>query len=257
MTVEKCASFCSGYSYMAVEYGSECYCGNKINTAQGAVPASDGRCKVPCAGDTSQICGGGFGLTLYSAGLPLVGCAIDTAARTLNGAQTRASDMTVEKCLDFCGTSFPLAGLEYGTECYCGGPVVTVGATGCTSTCGGNAAEQCGGSWRLSVYNSTAYLPAQAKSQVGGYTYQGCYLDGTSRVLNGYVTAGAGTTQEACVATCKSKGYKVAGVEYGKECWCGSTIPPTRTAEGECDMKCAGDSTELCGAGMRLNVWAA
>ena len=196
---------------MAVEYGQECYCGNKINNAAGAVPATDGRCKMPCAGDSSELCGGSYGLTLYSAGLPYVGCAADAAARTLNGAQTSARDMTVEKCLSFCGTNYPLAGTEYGTECYCGGPAVTVGASGCTTSCPGNATEKCGGTWRLSVYNNTAFVPAATKSPIGAYTYKGCYIDGTTRVLNGYVSAASTTTQRELYSDMQREGVCSGG----------------------------------------------
>lgn len=260
MTVAKCAAFCSGYAFMAVEYSTECYCGNKINIAQGASVAVDGRCKMPCGGDSSTICGGSYGLSVYTAGTlpPYVGCAVDQSARTLNGPVLSSSSMTVEKCVAFCGTNYPLAGLEYGTECYCGGPAVTIGASGCSSKCGGNKDQSCGGSWRLSVYNNTAYVPPVLGKAISGYNYKGCFVDNLAgRVLNSYVTASSTMTQEMCVSTCKSRGLNVAGVEYGKECWCGKTVPTMEAPESDCNMKCAGDDRQSCGAGVRLNVWAA
>ena len=243
---------------MGVEYSSECYCGNKINSAQGAAPVTDGRCKMPCAGDSSELCGGSYGLNLYVAGQgnQYLGCAVDQSARTLNGPNTASNDMTPDKCLAFCGTGYPLAGVEYGTECYCGGPDVKVGASGCATPCGGDKSQTCGGTWRLSVYNNTNYFPAVAKSGISGYTYRGCYQDTNQRVLAGYVTGGSGNTQETCVAACKSRGYRVAGVEYGRECWCGGSVPPTKAPEGDCNMVCAGDQGELCGGSLRLGVFA-
>ncbi|KAK0372178.1 hypothetical protein CLIM01_10465 [Colletotrichum limetticola] len=62
MTAEKCASFCQGYSYFGLEYSRECYCGNTV----GGSMASEKDCGHVCVGDSSQWCGGGDRLSLYS-----------------------------------------------------------------------------------------------------------------------------------------------------------------------------------------------
>ncbi|KAL8669506.1 MAG: hypothetical protein Q9168_005908 [Polycauliona sp. 1 TL-2023] len=64
MTVEKCAAFCSAYTYMAVEYSSECYCGNTINT--GSAMATDGGCTMTCSGNAGELCGGPNRLSFYN-----------------------------------------------------------------------------------------------------------------------------------------------------------------------------------------------
>lgn len=45
MSVKSCAAFCAGYSYMGVEYSSECYCANNIS--DGAIITSTG-CSMTC-----------------------------------------------------------------------------------------------------------------------------------------------------------------------------------------------------------------
>ena len=83
MTVPLCASYCSAYTYFGVEYSSECknpmwyrsthqkanahpgYCSNQL--ANTSTTATDGRCNMVCSGNTLQICGGPYGLTLYQA----------------------------------------------------------------------------------------------------------------------------------------------------------------------------------------------
>ena len=57
MTVQKCADYCSkkAFTYMGVEYASECHCGNTLG--QGAVKATDG-CTMTCAGNKTEYCGG-------------------------------------------------------------------------------------------------------------------------------------------------------------------------------------------------------
>jgi WSC domain len=64
------------------------------------------------------------------------------------------------------------------------------------------------------------------------------------------------------VGTCAGKGYRYAGAEYGSQCWCGNDVLKSgdgkggvMVSEGECVMKCAGDTSEWCGAGNRLSVW--
>jgi hypothetical protein len=133
--------------------------------------------------------------------------------------------------------------------------------------CAGNALETCGGSSRLSLYNNTSISPPSAKPAVDNYTYQGCFTDPSSsqRTLSGFSTSSSTMTQEVCVATCSARGWKYAGVEYARECYCGDEIGTTangaglatQTGEGDCGMICAGDMTELCGGSSRIGVWMA
>lgn len=65
MTVEKCATFCKGYTYFGTEYGVECYCGNAF--ANPTSTASEGDCSFLCGGSTAELCGAGDRLSLYKA----------------------------------------------------------------------------------------------------------------------------------------------------------------------------------------------
>ncbi|KAI1799599.1 WSC-domain-containing protein [Daldinia bambusicola] len=66
MTVEKCASYCSGkgYAYMGVEYGQECYCNND-GPVNGATKAAEGDCSMTCKGDVTEWCGGSSRVSIY------------------------------------------------------------------------------------------------------------------------------------------------------------------------------------------------
>ena len=83
-TVEVCAAACSGYKYMGVEYGGECYCDNVIGggngVATGMTPQTDGCSMVSpvhaedvallticqtCSGNSSEYCGGQNRLNMY------------------------------------------------------------------------------------------------------------------------------------------------------------------------------------------------
>ncbi|KAF4624790.1 hypothetical protein G7Y89_g13381 [Cudoniella acicularis] len=63
MTIENCASICTGFTYFGLEYSTECYCGNTLTF--GSFTTTDGRCTMPCGGNSSELCGGANGLTLY------------------------------------------------------------------------------------------------------------------------------------------------------------------------------------------------
>ena len=58
--------------------------------------------------------------------------------------------------------------------------------------------------------------------------------------------------------------YAYAGVEYGRECWCGNTLnvagnsgstPSKNVTDSQCSFTCPGNSTEYCGAGSKLNLY--
>ena len=173
--------------------------------------------------------------------------------------------MTIEKCQAFCSNgnnNYGLAGLEFSQECYCGNALQNYGAvgqTGCNMVCSGNSSELCGGSSRLSIYNSTSYVPPTTVKQVGTYVSIGCYNEASQgRILSGasYVNA-TGMTVESCVNYCSAAGATYAGVEYAQECYCGSSLPSTATTAdaSNCNMLCTGNKKEFCGSGGHLDVY--
>ncbi|KAJ7434682.1 glycosyl hydrolase family 71-domain-containing protein [Mycena latifolia] len=78
---------------------------------------------------------------------------------------------------------------------------------------------------------------------------------------NGIHTSTSTNNVTTCLSTCKNAGYVYAGVEYGVECWCASTLTTgvSATSAGECDMgapvECC--SAGICGGGNRINVYFA
>ncbi|KAF8853197.1 hypothetical protein BDZ45DRAFT_748815 [Acephala macrosclerotiorum] len=70
MTIELCAATCIGSIYFGVEYASQCFCGNDIVTTGPpqyvGLLATDGRCNMPCTGNSTEICGGAGGLNVYT-----------------------------------------------------------------------------------------------------------------------------------------------------------------------------------------------
>ena len=48
------------------------------------------------------------------------------------------------------------------------------------------------------------------------------------------------------------------GTEYGRECYCGNSFATGSVSapQGDCYFPCAGNSAEICGAGVHLSVYA-
>ncbi len=77
----------------------------------------------------------------------------------------------------------------------------------------------------------------------------GCYTDTATRDLPHLAMTGT-ITIESCVSACATAGYSYAGVEYGRECYCGNAYGKYGTAT-DCTLACTGNSAETCGG-----VWA-
>ncbi|KAH8886192.1 WSC-domain-containing protein [Thozetella sp. PMI_491] len=63
MTVESCASYCSGYEYFGVEYSNECYCGSYFSNITSLI--GDASCYAMCSGNELEVCGGPSALSVY------------------------------------------------------------------------------------------------------------------------------------------------------------------------------------------------
>jgi len=292
MTNELCQSFCNnlGFAYSGTEFASECYCGNS------APVVGSSACTLTCsAAGSTDLCGGPNALNVrynstvaasaaqasaVAASYTSQGCYSDHyPTRVLSGASTTAASMTVESCLNFCSAAgFSLGGLENGSECYCGNSILTDGTSygiggqaGCTYACAGNSAELCGGNNVLNLYNrgstvSTAAIPTPTTgpgapftplpTAASGYTYLGCYLDGSARTLTTQLSDV--TSVEACITACSNSGYRYAGLEYFSQCFCGSQIinnGPTVINALNCNYQCSGNSNETCGGSNAIQVY--
>ncbi|KAI1447162.1 heme peroxidase [Annulohypoxylon stygium] len=64
MTLEMCASNCTGFTYWGAEYGRECYCGDTLDSRSTVAPDADCQAMV-CSGNHYEYCGGSLRLELY------------------------------------------------------------------------------------------------------------------------------------------------------------------------------------------------
>ncbi|KAK6000723.1 hypothetical protein QM012_003448 [Aureobasidium pullulans] len=106
---------------------------------------------------------------------------------------------------------------------------------------------------------------ASAAPGTNGYDYIGCYNEttgvpgtaGTRAITNGKMDTGDNTTVAECLQYCGQNSYQFAGLEYSKECWCGSNLSPfsNKLPESNCSLACVGNDTELCGGYLALSLY--
>ncbi|KAI0246523.1 copper radical oxidase [Lactifluus subvellereus] len=206
----------------------------------------------------------------------------DVAARTLTSAEyTNATDMTVEKCVNFCKDQyFIYAGVEYGEECYCGNEISNgsepTSAGNCSMVCSGDSYESCGGPNRLNLYNFNFTATkardgptviardaptVQTTNLPGNWQYSRCLAEPDSAHVFPYkITLAQNNNAQNCLSQCAAFGYPAAGMESGNECWCGDVADITNNKgttapETDCSMACSGDPSRLCGGNQRLQLY--
>ncbi|XP_007054246.1 WSC domain-containing protein 1 isoform X1 [Chelonia mydas] len=134
MTVSHCQEACAerAYTYAGLEYGAECYCGNKLPI----MIAKQEECNNECKGEKGSICGGVNRLSVYRVeelragakrrrNVIYRGCFKAPENLTVTfPASLIQSNLTVEMCSEFCSKKeFPLA-IIGRPECYCGYPTM-------------------------------------------------------------------------------------------------------------------------------------
>jgi hypothetical protein len=195
-----------------------------------------------------------------------MGCANEIPGRALTGSSFSDDSMTIEKCQDFCKTNnYPLAGVEYGRECYCGKRVMDqakYGQQDCNMNCKGANEQMCGGNGRISIFSDTKFVGPAPPKTLGSWIYQSCFMEPMGvRALSNLVKADDDMTINMCLAACSDANYAYAGLEYGRECWCGAEPAPNLqdasdpSCAMQCDMVCGGKGSQICGGRGAITIY--
>lgn len=59
----ECERHCLNFKYFGLQFGTFCYCGNKIQNSPKRKP--DGDCKTPCKGNAAEFCGGNRRINIF------------------------------------------------------------------------------------------------------------------------------------------------------------------------------------------------
>ena len=179
-----------------------------------------------------------------------------------------------------CNIVFYSVMLIHPGNCYCGNAVAVAGNLSkqstnstCNTPCTGKKTEckkqnmlfldradlvDCGASSKISIFNTTTpNLNRYIKNIGGTYVHQGCFLDSSANpALRGESLSSGGLTVSACVDFCQSVNYKIAGIENGKQCYCGNSMKNfVQMPLADCKVTCSGNANAICGGVNRLSVY--
>lgn len=92
-----------------------------------------------------------------------------------------------------------------------------------------------------------------------GWVSDGCWVDNVhGRIVQYEQPDNQQLTVESCISTCAGMNYTVVGLEFGVQCFCGDMIVNAGALaqnQGDCSMQCAGNPSEICGAGNRMSIY--
>jgi len=260
LTIRECVRRCrdSGFSLAGLQVGTECWCGNEPPVEP---TAPEYQCQSKCSGNADQICGDFFRNNIYLTDTGALaengGCYVDTAEKRIlpkliSGAN---NGLTIGECVELCkNAGWLLAGVQVGTQCWCGNNQLPIPPTApeneCNFPCKGNPEQICGDVFRNNVYPTDT----GALAENGG-----CYVDSAEKRILPVLIRGANNdlTIGDCVELCRNAGWLLAGVQIGTQCWCGNDkLPKPPTApQKECNSDCSGNPDQTCGGFFRNNVY--
>jgi len=251
MTVGMCSSLCSsqGNIFSGVQHSTWCFCGDSYGEFGEAT-----NCDMTCGGDANEICGGVWSNNIYQLaeveapveesidGATYIGCYKDTGIADLGNYRFTHVSMTVAMCLSYCqalGTEY--FGVQFTTLCFCGDSYGSYGAAdNCDMKCGGLHTDTCGGFWANSVYSIAQPERVPESEEIG------CYKDTGIPDLAGLRIDTFDLSVDLCASVCGRLQYDFFGVQFSSICFCGDSYDSFGEANN-CDMKCAGNSKEICG----------
>ena len=128
--------------------------------------------------------------------------------------------------------------------------------------CAGNSSETCGSADFITIFEGpNPPRAAQLPPNWSEYWWASCAQDSPQRIFTDTFIAGpelaAINTPAACVNLCAQKGYKMAGVEGGDECYCGNAfrVTPVSLPMDDCNLPCQGAIGTTCGGNFTIQLY--
>ncbi|KAM0278058.1 hypothetical protein ACHAO9_012322 [Fusarium lateritium] len=189
--------------------------------------------------------------------------------RALSSKTYSSDDMDLESCAAFC-SAYNYFGTENGRECYCGdrlgfGSYQALNQKDCSATCAGDKTEYCGGIMRLQLYKAGSKAAPAVDPGNKNFTSYSCVSEPfLGRLLPQLIATDSNSmTVDTCLEKCWM--YKYAGVENGRECWCGNTVnwqgilpnfgQGKNVSMSECSINCPGNGQTFCGGLAKMNLY--
>ncbi|XP_065225844.1 uncharacterized protein LOC135849377 isoform X2 [Planococcus citri] len=272
----RCMNLCDqkGFKYAGTQRGSQCFCMNKPPSA--TFRGDDSKCDdAPCSGEPTSTCGSNDGMKIFRTRRtdeiqPVVvrylGCFSDQKVfPTMEGTKvTVEKKLTSSYCIETCRLKgYAFSGVESGTDCYCSHAFpsihMKVRDEECNIPCSGNRTEYCGGQFKIGVYDNGMPHPHAFVH----YSYTGCYKDDEIgvKLMEGTMEDMANLTPSVCHKHCLQAGFLYFGLtmlsDSSERCLCSDQEPQEQlhTSDSDCQKKCSGDPTKMCGNDWRVAVY--
>jgi hypothetical protein len=129
----------------------------------------------------------------------------------------------------------------------------------CPVACtGGDGSLKCGAGSRIQIYKYTGVPKALALPTRWKQIFA-CAQDSSDRVFGDSTKVDiVSNTPATCAAICYGQGYKLAGVEYGSECYCGNYFNlavPTQLPVSDCSYACPNSPGVTCGGPFAVQIY--
>jgi len=243
-TPDWCVAYCTsgGYDYAGLQYGSQCICTN--SGPQGTSDA--GQCTYGCAGANSvKMCGGLGYINIFHT---------DAHKTTIDdwGCGNTVQDTYYQKWYNDMGhCNVTVGGASSGSS----------GSASSGKSGAGSAAEPTTTATPTTTTTTTTTPAPTTPTTTAALTqweFNGkCFKDSKNRVLDYMKNQNPYATVQKCIEFCQNKGWPYAGPQYGYWCHCGVNQPLEKDLVGDsdCNTKCYGDSSAICGGYYRMNVY--
>jgi hypothetical protein len=288
MTVEGCLSYCKarGLNYAGLEYATQCYCGDSLPTALQPTTGVLGNCFSPCAGNSSQYCGGANRLSIYYTSANLQSSTIscpsgngqnyttpNNATFNVNcGGDSNGKDLNmvyvnngIQQCIKTCSTTTGCVAVSLsGTACYMKSTVGTMrtssgtqhaqlvsGLPASASSVSSAAASSTKASSTSSSASSTSSGPSSATNSAGS-VYNVYYSSDSSQ--GSFTNTQASSSYKDCMTACDANAKCTAFTYVGGKSGAGSGACWLKTQMGN---PVSSDGNHLSGARVSLGDKAA
>lgn len=222
MCVQECQSFDERYA--GLQSGSECWCGSPLDYSI----YGDGTCNSACAGNPGMMCGGEASLSVY----------IVREESSMTSSSVVGGGVDDDDQGDDTGG---LDGDENGSYTFDDDEATSTGSEPVTPTPGPVSSTP-------EPEDDDADSNGAVVAEVSG-TYLGCYGDDDNYPILDFAYEDENSlTVQSCINHCEEEGEELAGLQMGRQCWCGTTDDyDMYGASSKCNMRCTGDSFSYCG----------
>lgn len=290
MDSQLCLNFCriKGRAFAAVSDGNKCSCVNENRSLAIEVPQY--RCNTPCAADGQYRCGGRNGhFQLFKIMIPdektgfnsiYVGCYEEQnndkeeQSQQLSELFSDTALMTIGRCMLSCHSRFrKYAGLQRGTQCWCGDNLLTTSLLSQTSNNSAcnipclDKATTCGGKRHIQMYALNYAVQRETPLAM----YVGCFIfvagagSDLHNVMYDYAITRVKSNEAGvmsisrCCYLCMMRKKPFAGLHRGDTCYCGIVLNSRREKfrhkNEVCNRPCTENKNHFCGGDKVMQVY--